>query len=235
MQDGRDVLDILATHPGTASHVSTKLARRLISDQPPSEVVTRAAEVFRAHINAPDQIAQVVRTIALSDAFRLTWGEKVKRPFEAAVSMLRATQADVMRLPSRFNSTYEAMGQPLFGRPAPDGFGDLRQHWSGTTSMLYRWKLASALTENELRNDERAIPVDLLSQTPPGARSPNAATDFWIGRILGRPMDGSGREEIVRAVAQSDGADSPLSDEQFAKRLPQLVALILMSPDFQWR
>jgi hypothetical protein len=46
------------------------------------------------------------------------------------------------------------------------------------------------------------------------------------------PVD---RGEIVRAMAQADNPDAPLGDETFAKRLPQLVELILMSPDFQWR
>jgi len=32
MQDGRDVLDMLANHPGTAHHIARKLARRFISD-----------------------------------------------------------------------------------------------------------------------------------------------------------------------------------------------------------
>ena len=34
---------------------------------------------------------------------------------------------------------------------------------------------------------------------------------------------------------QADHPDAPLGDETFAKRLPPLVELILMSPDFQWR
>ena len=75
----------------------------------------------------------------------------------------------------------------------------------------------------------------LVAQTPQFVRSPNAATDFWIDRLLGRPMAPGDRDEIVRALAQADSPDAPLSDEIFAKRLPQLVELILMSPDFQWR
>jgi uncharacterized protein (DUF1800 family) len=234
-QDGRDVFDMLAAHPGTARHISMKLARRLISDQPPAEVVTKAAEVFQAQVDAPDQLAQVVRSIVLSDAFRQSWGEKIKRPFEAAVSMMRALNVDSARLPNGFHYLYQTMGQPLFGHPAPNGYGDLRQNWSGTTSMLYRWKLATALAENTLHDGDVSVSVDLLSQSPPGVRSANGAADFWIDRILGRPLAPADRGEIVRAIAQADSPDAPLDDETFAKRVPQLVELILMSPDFQWR
>ena len=235
MQDGRDVYDMLAAHPGTAHHVSMKLARRLIGDQPPKELVDAAAAVFHAQVNAPDQLAQVVRAIVLSDAFKQTWGEKIKRPFEAAASMMRALNVNFTRLPRQFEWVYARMGQPLFGHPAPNGYGDVRQNWSGTTSMLYRWKLAGGLATNALHDDDLAIQVDLTSQMPPDVRSPNAATDYWIDRILGRPMAPNDRDEIVRAVSQADSPDAPLGDETFAKRVAQLVELIVMSPDFQWR
>ena len=101
--------------------------------------------------------------------------------------------------------------------------------------MLYRWKLATALASSELHDDELAMPADLLSQTPTGVRSTSGAVDYWIDRALGRPMSPSDRGELVRAMAQADHPDAPLGDETFAKRLPQLVELILMSRDFQWR
>jgi uncharacterized protein (DUF1800 family) len=235
LQDGRQVYDMLATHPGTAKFIATKLARRLISDQPPAETVNRAAEVFLAQANAPDQLAQVVRAIVLSDGFRATWGEKIKRPFESTVSMMRALDVDFTRLPNKFYSVYEQMGQPLFGHPAPNGYGDFRRNWSGTTATLYRWKLAKALAENQLSQDDVQVRVDLVAQTPPGVRSANAAADFWIDRILGRPMSAADRGEIVRATAQADSADAPLDGETFGKRLPLLVELVLMSPDHAWR
>jgi hypothetical protein len=86
-----------------------------------------------------------------------------------------------------------------------------------------------------LHDDNLTMSVDLVAQTPPGVRSANGAADYWIDRILGRPMAPSDRGEIVRAMAQADSPDAPLGDETFAKRLSQLVELILMSRDFQWR
>ncbi len=51
---------------------------------------TDAAAVFLSARNDPDQLAQVMRVILLSDEFLGTWGEKIKRPFEVAVSAMRA-------------------------------------------------------------------------------------------------------------------------------------------------
>src|SRR5262245_21431108 len=44
--DGEQVLDILASHPSTATFVSTKLVRRFVSDTPPPALVERAAKRF---------------------------------------------------------------------------------------------------------------------------------------------------------------------------------------------
>src|SRR5688500_13180539 len=47
MEDGEQVLDIVARHPSTARFIATKLARRFVSDDPPASVVDREAETFR--------------------------------------------------------------------------------------------------------------------------------------------------------------------------------------------
>src|SRR5207249_6619877 len=65
-EDGEEVLDILARHPSTARHIAFKLARRLVSDDPPPELVARAAATF---IDTDGDIAQVVRTIVTSPEF----------------------------------------------------------------------------------------------------------------------------------------------------------------------
>ena len=95
LQDGRDVLDVLAAHPGTARHIARKLCRRLVSDSPSARLVEETAVVFAAAKDDSDQLAQAVRSILLSSEFRNTWGGKVKRPFEVISSFLRALGADL--------------------------------------------------------------------------------------------------------------------------------------------
>ncbi len=47
MDDGIQVIDLLARHPATEKFIATKLVRRFVADDPPSSVVNRAAEAFR--------------------------------------------------------------------------------------------------------------------------------------------------------------------------------------------
>jgi len=91
--DGKKVLYLLASHPGTARSVCTKLCRRLIADEPPSAVIEAAVAVWMANISAPDQLKKVIRTILLSNEFKSTWGQKMKRPFDFLVAYFRATNA----------------------------------------------------------------------------------------------------------------------------------------------
>jgi uncharacterized protein (DUF1800 family) len=231
LKDGLDVLDILADHPGTARFISRKLCRRLISDQPPEDVVEAAADVFHAQRDAPDQLKQVVRTILLSDAFRTTWGEKIKRPFEAAVSALRITDAE-FTFTSEFDWYYSRIGHPLFSRQTPDGYPDEKEPWSNTTSMLQRWRLINYLIEGWIDGTS----IDLLNQMPTSNRTAHQIADFWIDRILGRAMHPvENRDEIVEFIAQGRNPDLDLPQEEINDRLPRMVALILMGPDFQLR
>ncbi|HKZ84516.1 MAG TPA: DUF1800 domain-containing protein [Anaerolineae bacterium] len=232
MKDGRDVLDTLAAHPGTARFICRKLCRRLIGDDPPQSVVDAAAAVFTAQQNAPDQLKQVVRAIALSPEFRTTWGQKIKRPFEAAVSMLRAVNAEFGLPPDEnFQHYYSRMGQPLFERRTPDGYPDVRTAWANTTSLLYRWRFCYYMINGSIRGTR----VDVASQMPAGLTTPNAIADYWIDRLLGRLMGTQSRTEVVNFLAQGADPSIGLTGSQIAERLPRLVELILMSPDFQWR
>ncbi len=231
MADGIKVLDMLAAHPGTARFISRKLCRRLIGDDPPLSVVNAAAAEFSAHINSPDQIKRVLRVILLSDAFQNTFGEKLKQPQEAAISMLRGINADFT--PSQeFIWNYEAMGQPMFEHRSPDGYPDVKEAWSNTTSFLKRWQIALSITENTFSG----ISTDIVSQMPGTYTTANAIVDFWIERLLGRPLSAAAqRTRLVDFMRGPYSAGFGLPASYIQGVLPRMTALILMCPDFQYR
>ena len=241
MKDGRDVLDAVASHPGAARHICSKLCRRLINDEPPASVVASAADVFLAQQGAPDQLKQVVRHILRSVEFRTTWGQKVKRPLESIVSALRATAADFTIMMGEvdsdsFMNQFDLMGQAPYAWIAPDGYPDVKGAWQGTTPLAMRWRMLSWLVT--VTNDAGDYRLDVLGQAPVGIRSPNALADFWIERILGRPMPDRDRTQIVELMAQGRNPDFDLAldtDTEVQDRLRAMVATILMSPEFQWR
>ncbi len=240
LKDGRDVLDTLAAHPGTGRYIARKLCRRLIADEPPQSVIDTAAAVFTAQWQAPDQLSQVVESILLSDEFIGTWGEKIKRPFEIAVSSMRVCGADftphMNHSPtSSFLSRYDDTGQELFHWPAPNGYPDVRGAWASMTPRVMTWRLCAWLMEFRANNGRYYL--DVVGQTPPDERSANELADWWIRRILKQPIAPQDREQIVQFMAQgiNPDFDLDLNDEDTADRLRSMVGLILMSPDFLWR
>jgi len=241
LQDGNDVLDTLAYHPGTARHIARKLCRRLISDDPPQTVVDTAAAIFHQGRFHEFQLYEVVRTILLSDEFLTTWGEKIKRPFEIAVGTMRATDAQFTFAldEGEFDSflwQYDQTGQPLFSWRAPNGYPDVREDWQSATPRVMSWRLCNWLLDVEDDSDHHY--ADVVAQTPGSVRTANEIADFWIDRVLGRSMPAADRPKIVEFMAQGHNPnfDLPLdTDWDTQERLRSMVALICMSPTFLWR
>jgi uncharacterized protein (DUF1800 family) len=238
MKDGRDVLDMLAAHPGTATFISRRLCRRFVGDNPPESLVQAAAQTFLDARSAPDQLRQVYRTILLSPEFRQTWGGKIKRPFEQVAGVLRALEADFTRLPGGVRWTWELMGQPLFGRHTPDGYPDRAEAWANTMATLYSWNFTIGVAENWFNDEKepaRAIHVDLAGKVSAANNSAAALADAWIERLLGRPLPDESRSAIVTFLAGGYGPDDELPDDHINWRLPGTVELILMTPEFRMR
>ena len=148
MEDGEQVLDIVARHPSTARFIAEKLARRFVSDDPPASLVDRAAETFR---RTDGDIREVVRTIVTSQEFFATaaYRAKVKSPFELAVSALRAMNATPDLTP-RSAQVVARLGQPLFLHQAPNGWPERGDAWINTGAVLNRINFGLAIAGGAL-------------------------------------------------------------------------------------
>lgn len=236
VKDGNDVLDLLARHVGAAHFICRKLCRRLISDNPPERVVQAAAAVFIAQLDAPDQLKQVTRTILLSEEFQTTWGEKIKRPFEYVVSLLRAAQAEFTPDDS-FLWLTTMMGQRLYAWQPPNGYPDFKTTWSSTMPMLQRWRMCNWLLNSWTyggtgpNKDERRVRFT----NPTTVKKPTAIVDFWANTLLNRSLPDNERQPIIDFMASGHNPTFDLPDDQITERLPFMIGLIFMAPSFQWR
>jgi uncharacterized protein (DUF1800 family) len=74
-REAEQVIEHLASHPSTAEFISTKLARRFIADDPPQEIIEKAAQTFLA---TKGDIKSILRLILLDG---LAFAQpKYKRP-----------------------------------------------------------------------------------------------------------------------------------------------------------
>ncbi len=164
LRDGEQVLDILAAHPATARFISTKLARRFVSDTPPAALVDRMAATFT---RTGGDLRAVMTTLLTSPEFLSPAddGSKVKTPFEFVVSALRATGAEIRdgRLLVR---GLEQLGMPLYQCQPPTGYADTAEAWVNTGALVQRMNLALSLASGEVRGVRVASPpkADTLLQ-----------------------------------------------------------------------
>jgi uncharacterized protein (DUF1800 family) len=124
-EQGRAVLAALARHPATAKHITTKLARHFVVDEPPPALVERLTRRFLATQGDLKELAKAL--VAAPEAWEAPRA-KLKRPGEWVVAALRAvgaTPADIGPLMQAHN----LLGEPLWRPSAPKGFADESAPW----------------------------------------------------------------------------------------------------------
>src|SRR2546421_980492 len=200
--DAERVLDILARHPSTAHFIATKLARRFISDNPPAEVINRAAEVF---LKTDGSIKETLRAIITSPEFfsRSAYRAKTRSPFEYAVAALRALNAETDG-DRPLLDWIARMGQPLYGRVTPDGYADRADQWLSTGALLERFNFANALATNKIKSTRldttRLLAgVDLNNTSAVGARLSQIALGGDIARQTREALDKIKTEPVQTA------------------------------------
>ncbi|HTC87851.1 MAG TPA: DUF1800 domain-containing protein, partial [Bryobacteraceae bacterium] len=123
IEDGEQVLDILARHPSTAHFISKELAQRFVADNPPETLVNKMADTF---LSTNGSIREVMKTMLNSKEF---WSEgayraKVKSPFEMVASSARALNANVIDGWALANQV-GTLGEPLYHKLEPTGYSNM--------------------------------------------------------------------------------------------------------------
>ena len=182
IEDGEEVLDILARHPATARFISTKLVRRFVSDDPPPALVERATAMY---LLTDGDIREVVRTIVTSPEFfsSAAYRAKIKSPFETVVSALRAVGATADRTP-RTAQVVAMLGQPLFGHQAPNGWPETGEAWVNTGSILNRINFGLALAGGRM-------PGVSLAGWPEGRALVNAPREAQVDGVIRALLGGA--------------------------------------------
>lgn len=210
--DGDRVLTLLARHPSTARHISLKLCRLFVGEEVPASLA-RAAE--GAFSRSGGRIADVVRTILLSPEFAAS-GPVLKRPFDFVLGSVRAF-GGVTDGGAPIQSHLERMGQPLYQWPMPDGYPMDVASW--TTSLLPRWRFASALCRGAIPGTsiDPSATIDSVSGLAPA--------EAVVGLVIGGLPSGA-THPLVSVVGD---VLSRTGDARLA------AAIALASPEAQWR
>jgi hypothetical protein len=220
IEDGEDVLDILARSPATAKFIARKLAVRFVSDTPPQALVDRAAATFT---RTGGDIREVVRTIVTSPEFfsRAAFRSKVKSPFEVVVSTLRALDAAPDASP-RTAQLVARLGQPIFGHQAPNGWPETSDPWMNTGAILNRINFGMAAAANR-------IPGASLERWPESARLRNASRTEQVTGVVTSLLGGQASPQTREIL--TTGVHPLVAQAAADSSAPVVVADTAMSPD----
>ena len=231
MADGDRVLDMLATHPGTAAYVCRKLIRRLLVDDPDPGMIDRVATVFLSASDAPDQIAQVIRAIVAEPLFADTPPSKLRRPFEFLAGLYRATGSEISATELGFDWQLARAGWHQHSYGPPTGHPDRASRWSSPSTMNRFVDLAFFAHDDWFGCTQ----TSLAAATPPEASSFAAITGYWVARLRG-PDAPDLLPELSAAFEVGDvDATMALTPEDRQGAAAMAVAFAAMTPHFMMR
>jgi uncharacterized protein (DUF1800 family) len=246
-REGEKVLDLLASHPSTARHIAFKLAQRFVADEPPRELVDRAAKRF---LDTKGDLREVTRTILTSKEFFAedAYRAKVKTPLEFVVSAARASDAVIVNAQPIVNALRQ-LGMPLYGAQPPTGYSMTADAWVNTGALLNRMNFAVQLVsggqalaaaprgrgaanpQQQQRLANRPLPNP--QQMRPGqlARLP-LQVDL---QMLAPDTTDATRDRLIQMMLAGEASEATRTTLARAENPQQLVALTLGSPEFQRR
>jgi uncharacterized protein (DUF1800 family) len=148
MEDGEQVIDILAHQPSAARFIATKLVRRFVSDNPPASLVDRVAATY---MKTDGDIREMLRAIFYSEEFMSAenYAAKTKSPFEYVASAIRSLDGHTSGS-QQLAQMIGRMGQPLYQYQAPTGYPDRADEWMSNGTIIERINFAIALTSNHI-------------------------------------------------------------------------------------
>jgi uncharacterized protein (DUF1800 family) len=230
MKDGEQVIELLARHPSTAKFISTKLARRFVSDNPPPALVGRMAKTFES---SDGDIRSVLKTMIYSPEFwsREAYRAKIKSPFELVVSTVRALGTDV-DTPMPLVQWTGRIGEPLYQCQPPTGYSDRADAWVNTGALLNRLNFTLTLAGNRVRGSRSDV-ASLLGMEP--TTDAKTVLDRAVGVFLSGQAAPATVETLQKQLDGPQVLQAKLDDPVKQVDLGVVAGLVLGAPEFQRR
>ncbi|MEZ5695348.1 MAG: DUF1800 domain-containing protein [Sphingomonadaceae bacterium] len=153
-----NILDDLATHPATAHHIATKLARHFAGDDPPATLVTRLESAFLG--SDGDLLSTYIALIEAPEAWTID-PVKFRQPWEWVIASLRAMDAGPPD-PRMLNGLMVNLGQPVWQPVSPAGYADEASHWAAPDALIRRVESGQRLARQARAQDIPALAQQLF-------------------------------------------------------------------------
>ncbi len=232
-----DICDILARHPATAKHITSKLHRFFVGSEPsPSD----SARLCKTYFESGFEIRAVVESILTSESFYApaARNSKIKSPVEFTVMTLKTLGAPLSSARD-LSGALSLMGQDLFNPPNVKGWNEGRD-WINSRTLLARVNFASGLADEMNRRvslfdtlrDLDASNAPNSSNAPQSAMSaaPDEIVDsLWNALYRGVEITPKTRAVLLKYATQ----DKPDATRLGENKVQGLINLMVSLPEYQ--
>jgi len=193
VKQGEAVLRDLASHPSTARHIATKLARHFIADDPPDSIISKLSSAF---LQSGGDLSSCYAVLIQSEEAWTTVFSKYKTPHDFVVSTLRAFDHSPNN-PRLITGALDLMGQAPYRPGSPAGWPDTAEHWGGADALYKRIEWSNSVARVA---GSRVNPLDLGDA------------------VLGDAFSPETRKAISRAETLTQGMTLFLASPDFQRR-----------------
>lgn len=152
VQEGEELIALLADDPRTHAYVCGKIVQRFVADVPPAEFVDICTTAWAA---SDGDTGEIMRAILLAPAFlegAADRGTKAKTPYEYAVSIIRLLGIEIDPSDgsgqfSRFREASSDAGYSPLEFGLPTGLDEVGSSWINSASMLASYREITEVVE----------------------------------------------------------------------------------------
>ncbi len=220
LADGRAVLDACASHPATARHVVSKLARFLIGPAAPEQCVARGVDAFIRHGQARDQMARVVRALLAGPEVLDRAQGRIRRPLDLVAFSMRALGQRPWINMVLMNAMADS-GQRLFFWPTPEGQPLAPAAYLDGAALRARWFLIHGLATNAHGAGAASLYPGLAGLSVPE-----------VTAALSHQLFGTAETPAARIVADRWSLSRPGLRPQ-EREVAEIAAWLMIAPAFQ--
>jgi uncharacterized protein (DUF1800 family) len=231
--NGEDVIDIIVDQPATGRFLARKLYQFFVSDDPaPEAAIETLAE---AYAQSGHDIRAVMRVLLNSDFFKEARFAKVKSPAELVAGILRLVGDYREPKPGLVEVTWESkfMGQELLNPPTVEGWHTGKE-WIDSGALVGRVNFASDQVGKVEQPGVQAIVRRLGAPGKP--LSPQALVDGCLDLMGPLEVTPKTHQALVAHASQGGVArcGTAQDKEQFARRVAEMLQLIVATREFQF-
>ena len=227
--DGDDVIESIMRHKACAPYVAGKLFRFFAYEEMESGLADALGRVLR---DSGYDLRPVLKTILRSRAFysRKAIGAQIKSPIQLVIGTVRLLGIDLPPL-QMLQRGLQQMGQVPFNPPNVRGWPG-GQSWINSATLFARYNTCVFLAggggpgggrRRQLADENPRLRLRARFK-PEAAGTAEETVDYWVARLIQRPIDLEKRRVLIDSLGGSPG------DEEAIRRM---VQLIVSMPEYQ--